>query len=290
MRADRDKALAGLPDDIAASVIAGALPGGWDGKLEAAERDHAVAELSATLHLDVLRRLTHLPVPADAVVPTADQVDSLARLTLGQDDAACQRYVEALRLNGVGIDAVYLQLITPAARLLGQMWADDLCTFIDVTIGIARLQQIVRTLGPAFLGDGGRAAHDRRAVLMSVPGEQHTFGLLMAAEFLRRAGWVLDCATPANNAGAATIVRSGWFCFVGFSLSTEGRIGALSACIRGIRKSSMNRKIGVLVGGNVFLEHPDLVRRVGADAMAEDGLRAVVAAQHFLQLGADARV
>jgi len=290
MRADRDKALSGISGDLATSVLAGEPPGGWDTTPPGPSRDHAIATLSASLHLDVLRRLTQKPASVGAVLPTAEQVASLARLSFDHDDAAGQRYVDAVRLTGVAIDAVYLQLITPAARQLGEMWADDLCTFVDVTIGIGRLQQIVRMLGPVFVGDGGRAVHDRRAVLMAVPGEQHTFGLLMAAEFLRRAGWILDCAAPPDSARAARLVRGEWFCFVGFSLSTEAGIGTLSACIRAIRKASRNRDIGVLVGGNLFLEHPDLVRRVGADAMAADGPCAVTAAQQFLRYGAGAQL
>ena len=51
--------------------------------------------------------------------------------------------------------------------------------------------------------------------------------------------------------------------------------------------ASCNPAIGVMVGGPVFLEHPELVRRVGADASAVDAATAVLLAQRLFDLAAD---
>jgi methanogenic corrinoid protein MtbC1 len=45
-----------------------------------------------------------------------------------------------------------------------------------------------------------------------------------------------------------------------------------------IRQASRNRDITVMVGGRLFLERPELVAKVGADAMATDARQAVMVA------------
>lgn len=47
-------------------------------------------------------------------------------------------------------------------------------------------------------------------------------------------------------------------------------LDALAASIRVIRRASLNPAIVVMVGGQLFSEHPDLARQVGADATATD--------------------
>ena len=44
----------------------------------------------------------------------------------------------------------------------------------------------------------------------------------------------------------------------------------------------MNRNLAVLVGGNAFTDHPELVAQVGADAGGFDAPTAVVLASHLL--------
>jgi len=54
-----------------------------------------------------------------------------------------------------------------------------------------------------------------------------------------------------------------------------------------VRDASCNPAIGVMVGGPVFLQHPELVQRVGADASAVDATTAVLLAQRLLDLAAN---
>src|SRR4051812_20409857 len=79
-------------------------------------------------------------------------------------------------------------------------------------------------------------------------------------------------------------VRNHWFAVVGLSVSCDSRLDVLASCIHAIRRASRNRAIGVLVGGAVFVEHPELARRIGADATALDGRQAVLQAQNILAL------
>lgn len=221
---------------------------------------------------------------AEHPLPECGSIEEFAGLTFAADGFAAAAFVEAARDRGASVEALYLDLMAPAARHLGQLWEDDVCDFTDVTIGLGRLQQILRRLSPAFLGECEDFRRGRRALLMPLPGEQHTFGLLMVAEFLRRAGWEVWSGALNGQGDVAGLVRRKWFAVAGLSLSTEVQIDGLARCIRGIRRASKNRQIGVMVGGPLFIQHPELVAQVGADVTATDGRQAVLLAEDLLAL------
>jgi MerR family transcriptional regulator, light-induced transcriptional regulator len=221
---------------------------------------------------------------ADGAVPGPAEVLKFASLVLTADVAAAQTYVAALRERGTPVETLYLDLLAPAARHLGELWCADACDFSTVTVGLGRLQQVMHELSPAFAGELEHREHGRRALLVPVPGEQHTFGLLMVVEFFRRAGWDVWSGSRGTSYDLVRLVRSEWFAVVGLSVGSETRIDALATGIRAIRRASVNRDIGILVGGPIFIAHPELVARVGADATAMDGGQAALQAENLLTL------
>ena len=80
------------------------------------------------------------------------------------------------------------------------------------------------------------------------------------------------------------MLRHEWYAVVGFSVGSVVRLDALAEAIRKVRRLSRNRAIGVMVGGPVFLERPELVAMIGADATATDGRQAVLQAHRLLDL------
>ncbi len=69
-----------------------------------------------------------------------------ATLPLELEAAGLLTEVDAFLAAGVSVEAVYLDLLAPAARRLGTMWTDDDCDFIDVTMGLWRLQEVMREI------------------------------------------------------------------------------------------------------------------------------------------------
>src|SRR5690606_8230804 len=141
----------------------------------------------------------------------------------------------------------------------------------EVTLGLWRLHHLLRDLSEAFHSEGDRVPTGFQALLLPAPGEQHTFGLLMVAEFFRQSGWAVSSGPFSSSGELARIARGGWYSVVGFSVSRESQLDSIATEIRTVRRASRNQSIGVMVGGRVFIEHPELVRRVGADATATDG-------------------
>lgn len=212
--------------------------------------------------------------------PDTEVVAEFTDVVLTQDVAALIAAFKALVEKGYSADALFLDLLAPSAALLGRLWDEDLCDFIEVTAGLARLQFLLSM----FRTDGGIAPFDskRSVLLMGAPGEQHTFGVAIIEQFLRKAGWNVVSGLACSAQQIAELVGSEWFGVVGLTLSRETHLDQLAASIRAVRRASRNPSIGVMVGGPVFLEHPDFVRQVGADASAVDAPTAVLLAQRLL--------
>jgi methanogenic corrinoid protein MtbC1 len=214
-----------------------------------------------------------------ADVPDATDVKELVRLLLAHDVAFASAYVETVRQRGAALDRVCLELLAPAARELGLMWEEDECDFMQVTVGLCRLHQLLRELSAEFRCEEPENALERRILLAPCPGDQHTFGLSLVAQFLRRAGWDVWHEFPGTSAEILDLVRDNWFAVVGLSLGSESRLDDVAAIIRAIRRASRNRTVGVMVGGPILLAKPELVAQVGADATAADGPQAVLRAE-----------
>src|SRR6185437_15712510 len=97
------------------------------------------------------------------------------------------------------------------------LWETDATDFANVTIAVSRLQRIMRRLGERFFEDANRGG-DASILLTIIPGEQHSFGLSMVAEFFRRAGWNLCTGPFSSHQELTSLVHNHWFDIVGFSV------------------------------------------------------------------------
>ncbi len=253
-----------------------------------------LSSLVRTIEGEVIPRLVLAHRNGGAIPPVAfglrpmllntSAVTEFAQLVIAQDATFLTTHVQQMRARGLAIESLYINLLAPTARHLGEMWDDDLCDFATVTMALWRLQQVVRNLSSSFVGEAEAAGELQRAIFASMPGEQHTFGLFMVAEFFRRAGWdVLDGPMRTRDELVA-VIRDEPFAVAGLSLARESRVDELTDLITAIKSASRNRSIKIMVGGPVFVEHPELVRRVGGDATASDGHTAVRVAQDMLSI------
>ncbi len=245
------------------------------------------AILTRTVELDVIPQLLKAYArPASAIVPapapllvTTVHVTDLVGLVLARGEPAAVAFVEAMHDGGAAAESLYLDLLAPAARRLGEMWDNDLCDFTEVTIGLWRLQNAMRELSPSFLCSPEIRSNGPRVLLVPLPGEAHSFGLSMVYEFFRRAGWNAWSGPVASSADLRAMVRREWVEVIGFSLACDEKLDVVRAEIRSVRRASRNPALGVLVGGPGFTANPLLAAQVGADGTATDGRQAVLQAQ-----------
>ena len=250
-----------------------------------------MAWLVRTIEADIIPRLmlAHQTRPAALAAveaqrwsPGSDDVAELARIILDHESSVAQRFVEALRDQGVPLEALYLDLLAPAARRLGEMWEADLCDFTQVTVGLWRLQQVMYELSPEFQSDADYGVDSPHIMLVPVPGSQHTLGLFMVAEFFRRAGWDVWGEPAASVTDLLEAVRSDWFDLIGISIGAAFQMEGLGSVILALRHASRNPDVRVMLGGPVALQHPDMHLRLGADVTAADAPQALALADGLM--------
>jgi methanogenic corrinoid protein MtbC1 len=196
--------------------------------------------------------------------------------------------------QGISMDRVYLNLFTPSARYLGELWEADLCTFSEVTLCLWRLQTLLYELSPAFHANAKAIRpgpdSERRILMATMPGQQHTFGLSMLSEFFRREGWVV-LSIPSPKPGELQDSLSGnWFDVLALSVSTDNELPELGKSIRSARKTSRNPRLSVMVGGPLFIREPSLAATVGADGCSSDADAALALAIQLIQQQQDVRM
>jgi methanogenic corrinoid protein MtbC1 len=252
-----------------------------------------LALLSKTIEHEIIPRLMMAHKTSHkSICPTSEKdqilavmdVESFAKLVLSTDSNAAQASVDAMRSRGILIETIYIDLLAPVARYLGELWNQDLCDFTEVTIGLGRLHRILRELSPAFSDTCATEGKGLRVLLLPGPGEQHTFGLLMVSEFFRRAGWDVAEGSWEVRTDPVAMVRKDWFDVIGFSLGSDAHIEKLRQCVDEVRKSSVNTKLAVMVGGPIFSLRPELIARVGSDGAAKDGQQAPDLAEQIVRL------
>ena len=224
------------------------------------------------------------------------EIAEFAHAVLTEGPGPAMRSIEARIAGGLSLDAVYLDLLAPAARHLGQLWEDDRCDFTDVTIGLGAMHRILRELSPQFRSevncDSGSALPSvnsgRRMLLVPASGEQHSLGLMMIADFFARAGWDVTGGETPTGADLFRLVRDQWFDVVGMAVGCDRRLELLAADIRTLRSTSSNRDIRVMLGGPILAAHPEYVGVVGADGMAADARQALEVAERLVALSAAA--
>ena len=199
-------------------------------------------------------------------------------MVLSKDSDSLIAYIGALLQSGLAMDTIYMDLMMPAARLLGDYWLEDSISFTDVTIGLGRLQQVVRTLGWQRVQSSGPDHSAPSALFVPASTEQHTFGLFIIEDSFRRAGWRTWIESSGNQADVLDMVRSHWFDLIGFSASCESQQDEITQMIAGVRKASRNPGLFIMAGGRLFIERPELLSAVGADATAPTGSDALLIA------------
>ncbi len=258
--------------------------------VSAADAELRMARLVRTIEGEIVPRLVlarRVSPGADRVrpevagAPDSGDVKELVRLLLAHDVGVASAYAETVRQRGATLEMICLHLLAPAARELGLLWEEDECDFMQVTVGLCRLHQLLRELSPEFRPEEAERRVDHRILLAPIPGDQHTFGITLVAQFLRRAGWDVWHEFPTTASELTSIVREHWFAAVGLSVGCETRLDEVSRIIRAVRDASRNVAIGVLVGGPSLAARPELASLVGADETAADGAQAVLRAERI---------
>jgi methanogenic corrinoid protein MtbC1 len=276
----------------------GAANGSYAGRSEPAHElngsDHTVAVLAQAIQHEIIPRLMlahRMPIGCDVppevakVEVSAEEVTAFGQLILTRREDQAFACITRMRAAGAPIEAIYLDLLAPAARYLGELWEEDLCDFTDVTLGLGHLQKMLRDLNKEVEQSKYPPPNGLSILLVPTPGEQHTFGLSMVAELFRKQGWEVvggpyDLAdSPPEMAGQRN------FDVIGYSIATLQNIENLTKSISQVRQRSKNKAVCIMVGGPLVTLNPQSASSVGADLVASDAQQAPALVRLHLSSG-----
>jgi len=240
------------------------------------------------IHTEVIPDAPPIEILIDSLAPTRADISCLAGIVIGSDLEAAASYVTVLRDRGLSMETLFFELLEPTASYLGSMWDRDECDFVDVTLGVARLQKLLAVFNDTHTVP---SLDIRRHVLLATtPGDQHQFGVAMIEQFLIGAGWNVQMELSGKLDDIVDAARHSWFAVAGLTAATDEQLAPLAATIAALRQQSKNRAIAIMVGGPVFVAHPELAKTVGADATARNAAAAVLVAQKLFDQAALMRI
>lgn len=196
-------------------------------------------------------------------------------------------YVEGLRGEGLGLGEVYLGLLAPVARMLGERWLNDTLNFSEVTLASWQLEQVLRhfagefeaqtTAQPTARATARTVARARRNTLLValLPGEQHTFGARMLVSFFRRSGWDASLLQATRHSDITGALASRSVDVLALSLSQREALADLAPLVRHAREASLKPELRVLVGGRAVIEAPERASTTGASVCTGEADEAV---------------
>ena len=211
----------------------------------------------------------HGPPAADVEHPRVNpRAPELAELLIASDQAASLDLIRELRGQRGDARQLYAPLFEPAARSLGDLWGDDVCSELDVTLGLCRLQTAVRLLGVDAPPTVFRGVQPN-VLVAPAPGEPHQLAGALDTEWLWNAGWAPQFDFPADDRALADLVSATWIDVLDLSLSAAFRrpesLPRLTRTIAQARRASRNPALVVVVGGRAFVEAGVAGPDVGAD-------------------------
>jgi MerR family transcriptional regulator, light-induced transcriptional regulator len=228
---------------------------------------------AGALHLlarEVLQRMseTRKATPKSAGWPDASAVAALADALMGDSDTAAGALVDEARINGADVEALYHTYIAEAVRLLGERWERDAASISQVVIGSGRVYVILRSLRAIYATARMKFAGEPMAAFALVPGEQHSLGVVMAADHFRRHGWAIDLKVGMDHDALVEAITLGHYPIVGLSANRLEAVLPLTRLIVALRVR--NPGIWIMIAGLACKDQPDLGDLVDADAMIFD--------------------
>jgi methanogenic corrinoid protein MtbC1 len=197
------------------------------------------------------------------------------------DSLRVNQMVDALIAQGLTEERIFLDLITPAARHLGTLWDKDLCSFTDVTCGLALMHHVIYRLGYEFR-DGQHVKGDQTSVMVCcAPGSQHLLGATIVGDLFRREGANVVIEISSTEQELVRAVANEWFDVIGISVAIESQLLSLKSLTQALKENSGNPHVKVLLGGPIFMLVDVTAEMFGADVISNNVQEAMLLLKRF---------
>jgi methylmalonyl-CoA mutase cobalamin-binding subunit len=159
--------------------------------------------------------------------------------------------------------------VPAAARRLGEAWMEDAMSFASVSVGVGRLQALLRSIGGSWIADHNDSPDSPMILFVTPQSESHVLGAMVAMTRLRRAG-VSVCLKIAPAArDVATLCASRSFAAVMISIACREGLESAAQLVKTVREGA-TCGTPVIVGGAALDFEQDVLARTGADFATSD--------------------
>lgn len=206
---------------------------------------------------------------SEAVDPRPDLVHDLVEAAITGTKESFSTLLLEMRRSRISLAALADVYIPMAARQMGQQWHDDQMSWVDVTIGTARLQSLLREIGSAWAADQA-LDQGQGTVLLIVPQlEQHTLGPMVAMGQMRRFGVSVCLRIAPSFDELRSLVAARSFDGVMISVACQAKLESVAKIVKFLKSISQS-PLPVVVGGAVMTSVEDAASCTGADLSSND--------------------
>jgi len=201
--------------------------------------------------------------------PRESLIDGLINASISGTKDCFSDLLSEMKRNRVSVAALADIYIPIAARRMGEAWDDDRMSWIDVSMGVARLQSLLREIGVAWAADqAGDTGHG--TVLLIVPDrEQHTLGPMVAMGQMRRFGVSVCLRIAPGLDELRSLVAARSFDGVMISVAVAEKLDSIRKLVSFLKQASAS-PLPVIVGGAVMATRDDAADCTGADLATND--------------------
>ncbi len=195
-----------------------------------------------------------------------DILNSMHVAALSACRDACGAALEQALASGISREDVADNYIPELARRMGDMWCSDELGFAGVTIGVSRLQSMLRDLGPDWSGDNSADPTAPSVMLIVAQEIYHTLGAMVLAGQLRRKGLSVRLTLGVRVEEIAARMQRTGFDAVFVSSSRGESLESLRRIVDVVRNAA-DQHLPIVVGGSILeVETVDDVKALtGAD-------------------------
>ena len=261
-------------------------------KMMSSHSNECMTSILSVIETDIIPRLLgsqsiNPSVYSDALIerslPSENEIDEFVSLCISEDHLEPQNFVNRMLSQGLSKEHIFLDLITPAARLMGVQWENDQLDFYSLTHGLARLHTLTHDIGYTYQSGPLVSGDVKRIMIASAPGSEHLLGPAIVSEFFRKDGWQVVMEISPTVKELVQAVSNEWFDAVGLSISIQAQMNDLATLIAQIKKLSRNRRVVILLGGPIFTLKQYKASDFGAGAICTDAKDAVSLALSLIE-------
>ncbi len=210
---------------------------------------------------------THINIITnEATVRFAKEARKYLDLLLTAQKHKALEYIDHLVENGVSIRQIYLDILQPVQREIGNLWhvnkisvaQEHYCTGVS-QLAIARLYPKMFNASP----------RKHKMVSSCVQGELHELGLRMVTDIMELDGWntfYLGANMPDDS--IIDMIKQQNADLLAISVTFPLNLHKAEKLISQIRANTGMDKLKILVGGYAFMQDSSLWRKIGADSFA----------------------